>query len=87
MSLFINYIETAHELISLQQSLLADLPYHINLVDAIGADENANSRILANLLTQHDDNGNYQLLKAFVQHFFYNTNLKLRQLYLKENSK
>lgn len=75
MSLFINYIETAHELISLQQSLLADLPYHINIVDAIGADENANSRILANLLTQHDDNGNYQLLKAFVQHFFYNTNL------------
>lgn len=75
MSISFNYIEIARELISLQQSLQADLPYHINLVDAIGADENANSRILASLLTQHDNNGNYQMLKAFAKHFFCDTDL------------
>lgn len=75
MGFSIDYIETARELICLQQSMQADLPYHINLVDAIGADENANSRILASLLSQHDDKGNYQMLKAFAQHFFYDTNL------------
>ncbi len=50
MSIAIDYIEIARELIGLQQSLQADLPYHINLVDAIGADENANSRIIASIL-------------------------------------
>ena len=71
----IDYIDIARELISLQQHLQADLPYHINLVDAIGADENANSRILAGILSYHDAAGNYDVLKDFTNHFFPNTNL------------
>lgn len=73
MSISIGYIEIARELIGLQQSLQADLPYHINLVDAIGADENANSRIIASILSQHDGNGDYQILKAFARYFFNNS--------------
>ena len=49
MNITTDYIAIARELIDLQQCLQADLPYHINLVDAIGADENANSRILAGM--------------------------------------
>ena len=50
MNITTDYIAIARELIDLQQRLQTDLPYHINLVDAIGADENANSRILAGIL-------------------------------------
>ena len=71
----IDYIDIARELVSLQQHLQADLPYHINLVDAIGADENANSRILAGILSYHDAAGNYDVLKDFTDYFFPNTNL------------
>ena len=71
----IDYINTAHELIDLQQRLKVDLPYHMNIVDAIGADENANSRILAGILAQHTPNGDYGMLKAFVRQFFNTTGL------------
>ena len=75
MDIAADYISIARELIDLQQRLQADLPYHINLVDAIGADENANSRILAGILSYHDKAGNYKMLKAFAKHFFNDTNL------------
>ena len=75
MNISIDYISLAREIIGLQQHLQADLPYHINLVDAIGADENANSRILAGILAQHDAKGNFQMLKAFASHFFGDTRL------------
>ena len=70
MDITADYISIARELIDLQQRLQADLPYHINLVDAVGADENANSRILAGILSYHDEFGNYQVLKDFARHFF-----------------
>lgn len=75
MNITTDYIAIARELIDLQQRLLADLPYHINLVDAIGADENANSRILAGILSYHGKTGNYDVLKAFAKHFFCDANL------------
>lgn len=75
MNITTDYIAIARELIGLQQCLKADLPYHINLVDAIGADENANSRILAGILSYHDKAGNYDVLKVFAKHFFSDTNL------------
>ena len=75
MNITTDYIAIARELIDLQQRLQADLPYHINLVDAIGADENANSRILAGILSYHDKTGNYDVLKAFAKHFFCDANL------------
>lgn len=68
-----DYIDFARDLISLQQTLRADMPYHINLVDAIGADENANSRILAGILSQHTKDGDYKMLKQFAGAFFGNT--------------
>lgn len=71
----IDYIDTARELINLQKQLKADLPYHMNIVDAIGADENANSRILAGILAQHTPNGDYGMLKTFAKQFFYATGL------------
>lgn len=71
----IDYLDFARELIALQDRLQADMPYHINLVDAIGADENANSRILAGILSQHTQDGDYQMLKAFASRFFGNTDL------------
>ena len=75
MSITTDYIYIARELIDLQQRLQAELPYHINLVDAIGADENANSRILAGILSYHDEFGNYLVLKDFARHFFKGTGL------------
>jgi len=72
----IDYVDLARDVISLQQSLRTNLPYHINLVEAIGADENANSRILASILSQHTEDGEYIMLKAFVNRFFTHTNLK-----------
>ena len=71
----IDYIDTARELIDLQQRLKADLPYHMNIVDAIGADENANSRILAGILAQHTNDGVYGMMKAFARQFFGDTGL------------
>ena len=76
MDITADYISIARELIDLQQRLQAELPYHINLVDAIGADENANSRILAGILSYRDDSGNYQVLKDFANHFFRETGLE-----------
>lgn len=49
------------------------LPYHINLIDELHANENAHSRILEKLLKQKTNGGTYELLESFVE-------------YLKENS-
>lgn len=42
------------------------LPYHINVIDELHVNENANSRILAALL-QYNENGEYTLLKSFIR--------------------
>lgn len=42
------------------------LPYHINVIDELHVNENANSRILASLL-QYNENGEYTLLKSFIR--------------------
>ena len=39
MNISLDYISLASEIIGLQQHMQADLPYHINLVDAIGAEQ------------------------------------------------
>ncbi|MDL2319667.1 PD-(D/E)XK nuclease family protein [Alistipes sp. OttesenSCG-928-B03] len=43
----------------------ANLPYHINLIDELHADENAHSRIFAQLL-RYKENGNYPFLTKFL---------------------
>ena len=44
------------------------LPYHINLIDELHADENAHSRILAKLLRQEMPKGEFEILKSFIQY-------------------
>jgi len=46
----------------------AKLPYHINLIDELHADENAHSRILAKLLKQKSPYGKYEILESFVRY-------------------
>ena len=41
------------------------LPYHINIIDELHVNENANSRILSSLL-MYEDRGDYPLLKSFI---------------------
>lgn len=43
----------------------ADLPYHINLIDELHADENAHSRIFAQLL-RYEENGKFPFLEKFL---------------------
>ena len=41
------------------------LPYHINVIDELHVNENANSRILSSLL-MYEERGDYPLLKSFI---------------------
>lgn len=44
------------------------LPYHINLIDELHANENAHSRILEKLLKQKTNVGTYELLESFIEY-------------------
>jgi hypothetical protein len=44
------------------------LPYHINLIDELHANENAHSRILEKLLKQKTHNGKFEILESFVSY-------------------
>lgn len=57
------------------------LPYHINVIDELSANENANSRILSALL-QYTDNGEYVLLKSFVKNVLNNFDIKVEHPYI-----
>ena len=46
----------------------AKLPYHINLIDELHANENAHSRILAKLLQQKTPYGKHEILESFVRY-------------------
>lgn len=53
------------------------LPYHINIIDELRADENAHSRILAKFLMHRDfTNNEYDILKNFMQYVVENCNKK-----------
>jgi hypothetical protein len=43
------------------------LPYHINLIDELHANENAHSRILGKFLMQKTHDGNCEIIKRFIQ--------------------
>jgi len=59
----------ASEISSLISRTKQKLPYHINLIDLIRANENAHSRILGAFL-RAQSNGRYEILKSFVKTFF-----------------
>jgi len=44
------------------------LPYHINLIDELHANENAHSRILEKLLKQKNHNGKFEILESFISY-------------------
>lgn len=50
------------------------LPFYFNLIDEIGANENAHTRILVRLFNYKDKNGIRILLKSFLDFFYINTN-------------
>ena len=54
------------------------LPYHINVIDELHVNENANSRILASLLL-YEINGNYSLLKSFIEYCLRDWNIDVSQ--------
>ena len=53
------------ELVEKLQKLKSKLPYHINLIDELHADENAHTRILIKLLKYKEEN-NYPILNSFL---------------------
>ncbi len=59
-------IKVAKELNELYKSKKAALPYSINVIRELHANENANSRILRGLL-QYSHNGQYPLLQSFIE--------------------
>ena len=52
------------------------LPYHINVIDELHVNENANSRILASLLL-YEINGDYSLLKSFIEYCLRDWNINV----------
>lgn len=44
------------------------LPYHINVIDELHANENAHSRILERLLKQKTHNGKFEILESFISY-------------------
>ena len=59
-------------------SLAKKLPYHINVIDELHVNENANSRILAALL-QYNEGGDFTILKSFVNFFLKDKNIEISQ--------
>lgn len=59
-----NLFTTLNKFKELYKEEKSNLPYHINLIDELHADENAHSRILAKLLRYKEDN-KYPFLKSF----------------------
>lgn len=60
-------IKVAKELNEFYKSKKAALPYSINVIRELHANENANSRILRGLL-QYSRNGQYPILQSFIEH-------------------
>ena len=60
------FFQLLEEFTGRYKHLKEKLPYHINVIDELHVNENANSRILASLL-QYNENGEYTLLKSFIR--------------------
>lgn len=64
----INLIKLVDNFSSAYSRLKTTQPYHINIIEELHANENANSRILAALF-RYRDNGDYVILKSFIDSF------------------
>ncbi|MDR1554163.1 MAG: PD-(D/E)XK nuclease family protein, partial [Prevotellaceae bacterium] len=63
-----NEFEFINQFKQLHDKEKANLPYHINLIDELHADENAHSRILAKLLQYKSAEQKYDILDSFVEY-------------------
>lgn len=55
------------EVIQKLRELKAKLPYHFNIIDELGANENAHTRILIKFLKYTGEDGSYPILKSFLK--------------------
>ena len=55
------------ELIQTLQKLKAKLTYHFNIIDELGANENAHTKILIKFLKYKGEDGSYPILKSFLE--------------------
>lgn len=69
----VNEIETIDSVFKLEKSVLKlfideqkKLPYHINILDILWANENAHSRIFSELIKQNSD-GKFEILQSFFE--------------------
>lgn len=79
LSLYFDYTELlqlADEFTNYYAKLKQNLPYHINIIDELHVNENANSRILSSLLL-YEDRGDYPLLNSFVSYCLPNWNIEI----------
>lgn len=58
------------------KQLKAKQPYHINVIDELHANENANSRILAKLFQFQNEAGQYEILQSFLNYLQNNSRSK-----------
>lgn len=65
-----NLFELASTVKQIQKEAEENKPYTMNIIDAIGTDENANSSILASFFRQHGEDGEYKVLKHFINYVF-----------------
>lgn len=59
-------LDLAHALGEYYESQINALPFHINVIDQLHANENAHTRILTQLLKYREE-GHYTILKSFLQ--------------------
>lgn len=72
------FLQLLEEFSKKYDSLARKLPYHINVIDELHVNENANSRILAALL-QYKEGGDFTLLKSFLDFFMKDQNIEISQ--------
>ncbi len=62
---FFNFLERYKEA---YKNIKVKLPYHINVIDELYANENAHSRILAKLLQQKTPDNRYEIFESFIEY-------------------
>lgn len=71
-----DFFQLLGEFSSKYDSLVNKLPYHINVIDELHVNENANSRILAALF-KYKENGEHTILKSFITNLLKGWNIEV----------
>jgi hypothetical protein len=61
-----NTFDFINKFVERSNKVASQLPYHINVIDELHADENAHSRILTKLLQQKTGNMQFEVLESFI---------------------